>query len=339
VLISKDRPLYDAIDIPLVSVFVDHPAQHIWRLNTKMNHLLVTCVDKAHLDFLSSYYPEEHFKVKSFMSMCGMQAAPFEEESFESYLKQRTIPVLFGGSLNKIEREWTTTNFSKNTVKLLDDITDYVLSKDCIALEDAYSYVVKERNIELSPELQRKVYGTFSYIYNYIWGYCRQRVLETLAKAEVPMVVYNKGETGYLAEGQYKSITFVGTKEYRELLRDFQKAKFSLNTTTNLVYGLSERVFGAMLGGAVPVSQANYSEELIDGENSVLYKWTKLDELPERLFKLLKTPETTWQMAQNAAKKANARHTWHNRAEQVVDMVEIYNDLRWIKFDYKTGGQ
>lgn len=326
-----NRSAYDIVNVPFVAALVDHPCHQIIRLDTKMNHLIVACTDKPHLDFLSSYYPQEHIKLKFFLPQAGTLAQPFNPDCFDDYLEKRTIPVLFAGTFMLPERVWANLSNS-DIVSLTDDIVDCVLAHDCIDLPTACNYVLKQRDMELSPELLKKVYCIIMpMVDKYIRAYCRSRCLEVLAKAEIPVASCSEPGT-YLSKEKYKSITFIGTRQYQELLRDLQKTRLFLTPTTNLLYGASERIFNAMLNGAVPVSQANYSEEFVDGQDCVLYKWTQLDSLTEKVSGLLANPEKTWQMAKAAGEKAAVRHTWLQRAEKILSMVTLYRILHSLSF-------
>jgi glycosyltransferase involved in cell wall biosynthesis len=334
---SGRHSLYDALNTPFVSIMVDHPCHHIGRLDSQLKHLLLTCTDKSHLDFLAEYYPSEHIKIKSFLSTAGTELKPFQAESFEEYQKQRTTPVLFAGNFEAPERTWLSMSLDDELIKLLNDTADYMLSDANIALDKACGHVMKHTGLELNFEHKKKVYSMLlPLVYKYVWSYCRHRLLKVLAQAQIPMVVCNRNPEGYFDQKKYKSITFIGKKTYRELLTEICRAKFFLDTNTNLLYGTTERVFNAMLNGAVAISQANYSEEFRDGEDLVFYKWPDFDGLPARIFALLENPAATYAIAQNAAAKAKTKHTWLQRAQKILNIVTMYQNLNRLYLERET---
>jgi hypothetical protein len=325
---SGQYSLYDALNVPFVSFMVDHPCHHLGRLDSKLKHLLVTCTDKSHLDFLAAYYPPEHIKIKTFLSTAGTELRPFAAESFDEYLVKRTTPVLFAGNFEAPERVWLQMSLDAGLVKLLNDTADYLLVAENVAVDKACAYVMQETGVEFSGELKKKIYSMLlPLVYKYIWSYYRNSLLEVLLKAQVPLVVCNRNTENYFAGEKYKSVTFWGRKTYNELLPEIGRAKFFLDTHTNLLYGTTERVFNAMLNGAVAIREANYSQEFQDGKDLLLYKWAEINTLPERIFKLLEDPGATYAIAQNAAAKVKAKHTWLQRAKYVLNQVEMYQNL------------
>ena len=330
------RSLYDVINVPFVAALVDHPCMHIKRLDTKMNNLIVTCVDRAHLNFLSSYYPEEHIKFKVFLPHGGsnhnFSKEENSEEGFDEYLQKRTIPLLFTGNFKKIEKTWSA--FSPAMVSLLDDIVDCILGNETIPLDKAYNYVLKQRGMELEYEMSQKIYSAmFHHIDLYVQDYLRQVCVETVAKAGIPLVLYGHNWDSWLKYKKYKSITYLDGSDYQHVLNELQKTKLFLNNATNFIAGSHERDFNAMLNGAICITQFNqyYNEEFVDGKDIVLYKFKEIESLPDKIAHLLEKPETAWQIAKAAKEKAEAKHTWFNRAERVLEIVQIYRDLKYLK--------
>lgn len=326
-LMIDDKAAYDVFDIPYVSMTVDHPCLNLDRLNVKMNRFIVTCIDKAHLDFLSLYFPEEHFKVKTFLPHGGTIYNSFQlEETLEDYLERRTIPLLFAGSFRPPQKTWQN-NLPPHLSRLFDDITDCILTDESLTMVEAYNYVIKQRGMELSGELSRKIYPLFGYIDIYLRGYWRQACLEALAKAQIPLFLCCGCDWDeWLARKKFNSITCLGELDYDDLLDNVQKTRLYLDTPNNYFYGSHERNFNAMLNGAVAVTQANnyYPKEFTDEKDIIFYQMKHLDRLPQKITQLLENPESCWQIAKIARKKTETKHCWFNRAEEILNIVSAY---------------
>src|SRR5690606_6064057 len=61
--VGGNKSLFDQMNIPLFAFLVDHPMYHLARLTTGVNNLIVSCVDKKHVDFLSKYMKGRYSKV------------------------------------------------------------------------------------------------------------------------------------------------------------------------------------------------------------------------------------------------------------------------------------
>jgi spore maturation protein CgeB len=101
-----------------------------------------------------------------------------------------------------------------------------------------------------------------------------------------------------------------------------RKSKIVLNTI--MVPGSHERVFSAMLNGAVVLSDSNqfYQDFFKDGEDLLLYRWTQIDKLPGIIKEALSSPEKLAQIAAAGQQKAMAEHTWEKRAEMLLGMLK-----------------
>ena len=90
--------------------------------------------------------------------------------------------------------------------------------------------------------------------------------------------------------------------------------------------GSHERVFTAMLNGAVSVAIDNpyHRENFTDGEDICLYKFTELDRLAETLQNLLADQDRLQAIAAAGQQNAINHHSWEKRAESIIDYVEQY---------------
>lgn len=52
----NNRSLYDVMNVPFIASLVDDPVYHLSRLEQPVENMLITCVDRAHMNFINSYY-------------------------------------------------------------------------------------------------------------------------------------------------------------------------------------------------------------------------------------------------------------------------------------------
>lgn len=319
--------LYNLANITYITALVDHPLYHMKsRLDTNINKFVVTCLDKKHLVFLSEQYEENHFLSKSFLVPGGSQSPRSKEESFDEFLTNRHIDMLFTGSFRGIPRKSWSTYENKSLSHLMDDICEYVLSNDYVLVEDAFEQVLKDKNLEFSykHKNQRKLF-IMQVLKEYIASYKRYKCLETLAQEGVPIDIYGTGWEDWAVK--YNNIRYHETGTVQNTLDILTKTKLCLNINNSFVAGGHERVFNSMINGAPVISDKSlfYNEVFEEGKDIITYSWTKLNDLPGQVNEYLKDNEKLWEISQNARKKVLERFTWEHKAEQIIELYELAN--------------
>lgn len=317
--------LCNVLNVPYIAAMVDHPIYHMNpRLDANIKKFIVTCLDRKHLDFLSEQYDKNHFITKSFMVPGGSESKFSKKESFEEFEKNREINMLFTGSFRGVpKKEWENYE-NKTLVNLMNDVCDYVLSNDYILVEEAFEYVIKQKNIEFSSEQKNKIkLYVMQILKGYVASYKRYTCLETLAKEGLPIDIYGANWEEW--SGKYKNIKYheVGTVE--NTLDILTKTKLCLNINNSFVAGGHERVFNSMINGAPVITDKSlfYNEKFIEGEDILTYSWTELDTLPEKVHKYLNDTRSLWNISQKARKKVYENYTWEHKAKQIIELYEL----------------
>ncbi|AOQ23414.1 hypothetical protein MTAT_09950 [Moorella thermoacetica] len=323
------KSLYDALSIPFIAVLVDDPIYHRERLEQPVENLMIACVDRSHINFINSYYGSQ--RTCFFLPHGGCTVAGSNSISDEQPRPSR-IDVLFGGSYqdpDSVRNIWASQNTS--LTKLLDDIVDYILSRDFISLAVAAENVLASKSIYLSNELSNKLVSLLPLVDKYIRSYRRCECLRVLAGSGLRIDIY--GSNWENARIKANNLIIHQPVGFLEMLGLMQQAKIVLNIGPNFPYGGHERVFSSMLNGAVTLTDINqfYLEEFNDGEDIVLYSWTKLRELPQKIYGLLDNQDKMEAIRLAGKRKTEEKHTWHVRAEKILDTVELFKLLRNIK--------
>lgn len=319
-----EKSLYDLLNVPYITALLDHPIYHMSRLNNNIKKFVVSCLDHKHLRFLSEEYDKNHFIIKSFFIPGGSESQLSKDENLEEFEKNRQIQLLFTGSFRGIpKKEWQECE-NAAIVNLINDICDYVLANDYVLVEDAFEYVIKEKNIELAQEYRNKIkLYIMNVIKSYIASYKRYVCLETLAKAEFPIDIYGTNWDEW--SDKYKNVRYHETGTVKNTLDILTKTKLCLNVNNSFVTGGHERVFNSMINGAPVITDKSlfYDKEFEEGKDILTYSWTQLSNLPEKVHKYLNNTEALWNISKNARKKVYENYTWEHKAKQIIELYEL----------------
>jgi hypothetical protein len=320
---ANNKNLYETLDIPFIAALVDHPLYHLKRLETISNNMIVTCVDRAHVTYLKE---RKYQQTMAFLPHGGSKWTG-ENESDES---KREINVLFGGSFQSSNQFYETiAAFPKYVKKILDEVIELTLWQNGISMEDALNKVFKNHDIYLEPELSKKLNLLLHLVDQFIRARRREKVLEVLAKAGIVVDVYGNGwENAHWAS----SLRVHPPVDFLSMLELMNKSKLVLNIGPNFTNGSHERVFSAMLNGAMAVTDNNlyFASEFKAEEEILLYNWSELDVLPDKVAYYLSKPDQISEIAAKGRKKAETNHTWKNRAERILEILEVYTSMKKI---------
>ncbi|WP_338834410.1 glycosyltransferase [Neomoorella humiferrea] len=265
-------------------------------------------MDRSHINFVNSYYGNQ--RTCFFFPHGGCKAKNVIDGRSVQQDGIRGIDILFGGSYqdpDSIRNIWV--NLNTTIAKLLDEIVDYILGKDYINLAIAAENVDK-----------------------YVRTYRRRQCLQVLSDSSLEVHVYGANWENARINAK-NNILIHQPVGFLEMLGFIEQAKMVLNIDPNFADGGHERVFSAMINGAATLSNTNsfYSGEFTDGEDIILYSWSKLHELPTKIYGLLENPDKMEALRLAGKRKAEERHTWVVRAKIILDVIETYKSLKNLR--------
>ncbi len=303
---------------------MDHPIYHMAnRLDTNLSKFIVTSLDYKHLNFLKEQYDKNHFLTTSFFVPGGSESTLFIEESIEEFDLNRNVPLLFTGSNRGIpEKSWKVYQ-DKFTIQFMDDIYEYTMSDDYILVEDAFEYILREKNIELPKDKRNAIkLDVMIMIQEYIAAQKRYSCLEALARNEIPIEIYGSGWDDWSAK--YPSIKYYDVGTVEKTLDILTKTKLCLNINNSFVAGGHERVFNAMINGAAVISDKSlfYDENFVEGKEILTYSWNHLDSMVQMVQKALDNPYELWEISRNARKKVKEKFTWEHKAKEIIELYQ-----------------
>ncbi len=320
--------LAEILDAPHVCLQVDHPGWHLPRLqkSPRQSTIFLT-LDHAHTRFINRCFVKDPFPVVEFLPPAANVLPENAPVDVASFAEDRDIPILFTGTYRgKIKPEWN--RLEGDAGQMFKDIYNAALevavSDDLVSADDALYFVMREGGIDSSFPLFSDLITKSFWLSSYLHGMRRDLVLQALNEAGLPVHIYGHG-FDKLA-GQFKSFTYGGVGSFSETLGLIRRSQFVLNSNTNFVEGMHERVFAAMAGGAAVVSDLSkaYLDEFQDGVDMVLYSWDDLPGLGDRLRAYLDRPHELAQIAAAGQTKVLARHMWQNRAQRMIQLAQDY---------------
>lgn len=323
--------LYDAINRNPNTLFflflVDHPYYRYDWLAEQHRNLIVSCIDRNHCNFLQKYYK----------NIDAVQFVPHGGNLSEKPPKpfaDREIDVAFFGTCSASnEYKSIVDQMSEDIMKIMDATIARVMQGECIPAEEILIQELRSGGIELSEAQLLELFVVLAFADTYIRAKQREKLILHLAKSGLEVHVYGNGwEKDELA--QYENIKCHGAVSYTEALDIMTNTKIVINKMPLFLDGSHERVFTAMLNGAVCCTDESgyWKQEFIDGESICFYDFQDLDNLENIIKELLLNLDKAGKIAQNGYDIAIHKHQWKNRAEQILEICNKVSRIEDINY-------
>ncbi len=307
----RNTSLWDLYHVPVVNQLVDHPMFY----RDTMDHApacgVVACADRLHTDYIRRFCPAVRRTV--FLPTAGACRKPYA--ALKPYA-ERPIDLLFIGSY-KYDRE---------TAEQEDDIGRYLLAELCahpgLTLSQAAEAMLEASGLRWSDPQTAAFVESKRHLEIQAASWYRGRIIEALVRDGVTVTVYGEG---WEALGLDNFSNFVRRPPCppEDGVALMEEARIVLNQLTWFKAGASERVFEAMLQGAVCLTDdsAYLREQFTDGEEIRFFSLEHLDQLPALAQELLADDALAERIRHNAYEKAAAEHTWQARARELLDYL------------------
>ena len=323
--------LYDAINRNPNTVFFlfrgDHASSRYDWLAEQHRNLIVSCIDRNHCNFLQKYYK----------NIDAVQFVPHGGNLSEKPPKpfaDREIDVAFFGTCSASnEYKSIVDQMSEDIMKIMDATIARVMQGECIPAEEILIQELRSGGIELSEAQLLELFVVLAFADTYIRAKQREKLILHLAKSGLEVHVYGNGwEKDELA--QYENIKRHGAVSYTEALDIMTNTKIVINKMPLFLDGSHERVFTAMLNGAVCCTDESgyWKQEFIDGESICFYDFQDLDNLENIIKELLLNLDKAGKIAQNGYDIAIHKHQWKNRAEQILEICNKVSRIEDINY-------
>lgn len=295
---------------------MDHPLIHALRLKNKYPKIFVLAPDQNHVRYIDRYLT--NIWGTAFLPHAGCAGTVIRP-----YM-EREIDLSFMGSYILPERVRAEfSSYPEEMRQIMENAADLLIQNSELSLEEAVVFVFENYKIQLSEEEIAEILPEFRIVDRYIRSYYRDQVIRTLLDAGICVDVYGDGWEQF--HGQNTDCLNVHPAiSYMESLDATGNSKISLNIMPWFKDGAHDRVFTAMLCGAVCLTDGSLwlEEQLRETENVYFYSLKGLKYLPAKVRRILADSEAAAQVAGKGKKLAEERHTWAGRAEELVDYLE-----------------
>lgn len=307
---SAGKSLWDLWNIPCYNIIVDHPMHYFQTLDHAPANGIVACADRYHMDYIKRFYPT--VKRTIFLPTAGECQKPFEELK---PFRERTIDVLFVGT-NKYDDEYPYDDFSillsETLIKHPSETFDKVLENLLLSSGNKFS----DRQLKAYIQQYRFVDANIIALF-------RLEILRVLVNAGINVTVYGDQFEKTDLYG-HPHFIYKGHCTAEEGIRLMEDSKIVLNQLAWFKAGASERIFEAMLQGAVALTDDSLylKENFTDSVDIMFYSLSNINALPGIVRSILGDTAFTETIRRNAYEKARQQHMWLHRACSVLDDLD-----------------
>lgn len=298
--------LWDLWKVPCYNIIVDHPMYYYETLNQAPKHGIVACADRYHQDYIRRFYPTVRKTI--FLPTAGECLKPYQDlKPFQ----ERSIDVLFIGSYKHDD------NYPHDAFSFM--LTEYLIRHSGETFESAIEQCLLKSGRHLSDTDLKECIEQYRFLDTNTSALFRLEILRTLVDAGITVTVYGDRfeETDLY---HHPNFVYRGRCSTEEGIRLMEDSKIVLNQLTWFKAGASERIFEAMLQGAVALTDDSLylREHFTDREDIMFYSLSQLNALPDIVHAVLNDDRLAENLRRNAYDKASAQHTWLQRASVLV---------------------
>ncbi len=296
--------MYRGLKGKKIQFFFDNPifAHDFWIKHEKEVYML--CQDMHYADFLKRHYAFSN----------AIQFPP-GGKIVNNLPNEKIYDVVFVGNYEVykecvFEDEFQTGFF------------EYMIANPDSTFERGMYEFGKILGLEFS---QNEIFQYLQDVQNVCWEILyrdRHQIIEKIVSSGIKLHVFS--EKWYEYQGQGCENLIIHPMIYGdEPFKVWAQAKIGLNIMRGHKAGMTERIANIMLCKTCCLSDETVylKEHFTDGEDIVFFRRTELNELPKKIKYLLEHDEERERIAEMGYKKAMREHTWRQRAEQLLEIL------------------
>ena len=317
---ERNSYVWQEYNIPCVNIAADHPYYYDKQLADLPEKYIHISIDRLHESYFKKYYTE--YKSGGFLPLAGFRLSKDKELK---KICERETDIVFPGN-------YTPPEFCEKYAHMINEeyaafylgIIDDLLKNPHKTVEEAgINHTVKELG-EVSYDDMRKVLNKMIFIDLYVRNYYRGLVVKTLAEAGIKVHVIGK-DWEKLECSHRENIRITQFSNSATCMKAMENAKLVINVMPWFKDGAHDRVFNAVLNGAVSISDLSkyQQEEMPEGCGVFYYELQHIERLPEKIKSLLEDTDRLQEAADMGYEEAEKKHTWEKRA---LWLLENYID-------------
>ncbi|MDE6531537.1 MAG: glycosyltransferase [Lachnospiraceae bacterium] len=301
--ISANNQFYwDLKQVKLYNILVDPPQWFTQVFDLQIRSMTTVVVDRQHCDFIHKYYPQQEC---FYLPHGGVR------------LTKEDIPYH--------ERRMDVAYFANNkeSVALRTDIErmiyDLLIKYPKMTLDGIYDLFLKDQNIKFDLKQERELLELlYENTFYAVKDYFQKKIIMEIANAGIDLHIYGKNWEGFA--GRFpNNVKLHGEVTPKECIESMKECKIVLNMQPWFKNGAHERVFNAMLNGAVCLTDESvYLRERFQNlENIVFYQLDHLDAMVDKIKMILEHPLLAEKIIDNQ-KKTVVHDTWRDRLDEIL---------------------
>ncbi len=306
--------------------------------------MTVFCLDREHVRYIKRFYPGVEVR---FLPLAGNVKTDinmqFLEKSHASYgVKYRDYDRIWNYEKELIpyeKREYDLV-FTANYVPMQDiyrklegmdseyerfyrGILDDLIADPAQSMEDVMERHITGELGEVPDEDKRAAMSGMLFIDLCVRTYFRGEIIRELAESDVKVHVFGADWNLLQCKKPWNIVENGGMVSSFACLKAIQNARVSLNIMPWFKDGAHDRIFTSMLQKTVALTDDSrfLREEFEDGKDIVFFSLRERDKLQELISRLQSDPEMAARIAENGYRKAHGRHTWRERARELMDAL------------------
>lgn len=316
--------IFNVLEIPCAVIFVDHPFYHAARINklSKNKNVLICMYSEGFLYTFENYI-NENIPIAQLMHAGTLSENIIEEKIYDIVIAG-TInqPIDFYKEISKVEDEFLKKLF----IKIYENVCEnYSIPLDLYFDEELKKNGILFDEIKMNQPLASLIMSVYTLIDRDLRQRVRYQALKTLAEAGFSIELYGNCSVENLE--QYKNIHINTAVDYKDLLGEISKSKIVVHDLNVCINGSHERVLSSMLNKTMVISNVNYFDmnNIKNGESIIYYDVNNPQDLIDKVKFYLENDDERNYIINNAYDIVKEKHTWTNRAKQLID---IYNSFK-----------
>lgn len=325
---SDGRSIWETRNLPCYCIMVDHPLYYFKQLRKGIPKLVTFCVDRQHVAYMHRFYPEIPC---FFLPLAGNVLPNQEIGDMGIPYQERAYDVAFIG--NHVFLPNMRDQLKSQTQEYIDfynEILNELKQNPNLPVDATMERFIRREIPNVTDEDIASSEHGMLFLELYIRTWYREKVVRQLVDSGMKVHAFGKQWEQLQCEHPENLIASGRMMNSMECVEVLRNSKIALNVMPWFKDGAHDRIFTAMLNGAVSVTDDSIylNEILSDGKNTMFYYLDRLDELPDRVKGLLARPEKAMAMVREAYAFANQSHTWEQRALELHEHISNSNKIQ-----------
>ncbi len=319
---TEDEYYLDTIEGPFYNYILDHPMYHHDELNAELKNMHIICLDYDHAAYVTKWYP--HIKSVHVLPLPGTKSPrdiPFSKRKYDlTFTGTYTDPDIIMSLIEDFGRELTAE---------MKSLTEIMIEDPDLTMEGAFENIIKGFGKDPVKDAGSFFAGrmhAYFLVSTYVTAVYRKLVVEKAAQSGVPFTVIGHGWEKMKSLTKYANVTVRDPVDFDKTFDIMADSRAVLNVMPWFKNGCHDRIFSAMLNGAVSVTDESawFSGRLDKGAEYIEYSLKKLDDIPGIIREAFDDRGEMAEIARKGMEKA-MNYTWKSNCEA---LISIFNKTK-----------